>query len=334
MVFVTGSSGLVGSHLLYALSEKGIKIRAMYRDRKSIKNVEKLFEFYNLKNNKSLTLDLIEWVQGDILDVNTLDMAMKEVDTVFHCAALVSFFKSDFHKCMKINRMGTANVVNVCLQNSIKKLCYVSSTAALGHSDQPVTEETKWNPGPLVSGYSVSKHSAEKEVYRGIAEGLNASIVNPCLILGPGKWDQSSLTIFQAAKKGLPFYSTGTNAVVDVRDVANFLILLSDSDESGEKYLLIGENMSFRHLFSFIAPRLKARAPSYKMNSFFSKPIAYFLENFLHLFGLKSPLSIESVQSAYKKVSYDNQKAINRFNYKFYSMEESVLNAIEGRFYD
>ncbi|MEJ6588479.1 MAG: NAD-dependent epimerase/dehydratase family protein [Crocinitomicaceae bacterium] len=334
MVFVTGSSGLVGSHLLYALSEKGIKIRAMYRERESIKNVEKLFEFYNLQKKKNLSLDLIEWVQGDILDVNTLDMAMKEVHTVFHCAALVSFLKSDFHKCMKINRMGTANVVNSCLQNNIKKLCYVSSTAALGNSNNPITEETNWQAGAEVSGYSVSKHSAEKEVFRGIAEGLNASIVNPCLILGPGDWAKSSLTLFRAAKKGLPFYTTGTNAVVDARDVADFLLLLADSEENGEKYLLIGENISFRNLFSFIAPRLKARPPKYKLSAFLAKPIAYFLESILHLFRIKSPFSIESVQSAYKQLSYDNNKAIRRFDYTFYTMEESVLNAIEGRFYD
>ena len=334
MIFITGSSGLVGSHLLYALAEKGEKVRALYRSKQSLRNIEHLFSYYNQKNSTSHTTDHIEWIKGDILDVSILDNATSGVDIVYHCAALVTFLKSDFHTCMKVNRKGTANVVNACLRNKAGKLCYVSSTAALGRSKDMVCEDTKWKSSPEVSGYSVSKYSAEKEVFRGAAEGLKVSIVNPCVILGPGDWDKGSLTILKAAKNGLSFYTTGSNAIVDARDVANVLILLAEAEESEEKYLLIGENVSFKKLFTLITDRLKTKSPKYKLNAPVAKAIAFILENSLRFFGGKSPLTLESVQSAYKEVSYSNEKVKNRFNYSFFTLEQSIDNAIEGRFHD
>ena len=332
MVFITGSSGLVGSHLIYALAVKGEMVRALYRSKESIKNVQSLFAYYNKVNNTSYSTDFIEWVEGDILDTTSLDLAMKGIKTVFHCAATVTFLKADFHTCIKVNRIGTANVVNACLTNKIEKLCYVSSTAAIGTAKGLITEETKWTPGRLVSGYSVSKYSAEKEVFRGAAEGLKVSIVNPCLILGPGNWNQSSLTLLQAALKAPPFFTSGTNAIVDARDVANFLILLSESDESEEKYLLIGENISFQELFTKLSIQLNVRKPRYKMNPIVAKLAAFILEHVIGFFGKKSPVSIESMQSAYKQLSYSNKKARERFDYTFYSIDESIKNAINGRF--
>jgi nucleoside-diphosphate-sugar epimerase len=334
VIFVTGSSGLVGSHLLYALAEKGDKVRALYRSQESLRTIEHLFAYYNQKNSTSYTTEHIEWIKGDILDVSILDDATSNVNIVYHCAAIVTFLKSDFHTCMKVNRKGTANVVNACLRNNVSKLCYVSSTAALGRSKETVSEDTKWKSGADVSGYSVSKHSAEKEVFRGAAEGLKVSIVNPCVILGPGDWDKGSLTILKAAKNGLSFYTTGSNAIVDARDVANVLILLAEAEESEEKYLLIGENVSFKKLFTMITERLKTKSPKYKLNAPIAKAIAFILENGLRFFGIKSPLTLESMQSAYKEVSYSNQKVKDRFNYSFFTLEQSIDNAVKGRFHD
>ena len=334
MIFVTGSSGLVGSHLLYALAEKGEKVRALYRSQESIRSIEHLFSYYNQKNSTSHTTEHIEWIKGDILDVSILDNATSGADIVYHCAAIVTFLKSDFHTCMKVNRRGTANDVNACLRNEVGKLCYVSSTAALGRSKEVVSEDTKWKSGADVSGYSVSKHSAEKEVFRGAAEGLKVSIVNPCVILGPGDWDKGSLTILKAAKNGLSFYTTGSNAIVDARDVANVLILLAEAEESEEKYLLIGENVSFKKLFTMITERLKTNSPKYKLNAPIAKAIAFVLENGLRFFGIKSPLTLESMQSAYKEITYSNQKVKDRFNYSFFTLEQSIDNTVKGRFHD
>ena len=252
MILVTGSSGLVGSHVLYDLIQKKEPVLAMYRSEKRKARIEQLFNYYNQTLDQSVDFNAIEWVQSDILDIDSFEEAIKDVDQVVHCAALVSFHRMDFSRCISINRTGTANVVNLCLKHGIKKLCYISSTAALGTKDSPVTEKSPWTPGKEVSGYSISKHGAEKEVFRGIAEGLNASIVNPCVILGPGHWYRSSLTIMHAASRGMRFYPSGANAIVDARDVSQIVLRLLESKESGEKYLLIGKNNSFAELFGRI----------------------------------------------------------------------------------
>ena len=334
MILVTGSSGLVGSHLLYDLILKKERVLAMYRSEKRKARVEQLFNHYNQTLHQSVDYNDIKWVQSDILDVDSFEEAVKGADRVIHCAALVSFHKMDFSRCIAINRAGTANVVNLCLKHGIKKLCYISSTAALGTRDCPVTESTPWTPGKEVSGYSISKHGAEKEVFRGIAEGLNASIVNPCVILGPGHWYRSSLTIMQAASRGMRFYPSGANAIVDARDVSRVVLELLASKESGEKYLLIGKNIRFEELFGKIGKAFNKAKPSIRINKQLAVLVAYFMESLYRLFRKRSPVSVESIQASFKSLEYSNAKVVKRFNYQFHSIEDTIENTIKGRFND
>ena len=334
MILVTGSSGLVGSHILYDLIQKKESVVAMYRSEKRKTRVQQLFNHYNQTLNQSVDYNAIEWVQSDILDIDSFEQAIKGVEQVIHCAALVSFHKMDFSRCIAINRTGTANVVNLCLKHGIKKLCYISSTAALGTKAHPVTEETPWTPGKEVSGYSISKHGAEKEVFRGIAEGLNASIVNPCVILGPGHWYRSSLTIMHAASRGMRFYPSGTNAIVDARDVSQIVLKLLASEESGEKYLLIGKNLPFEELFGKIGEAFKKPKPSIPINKRLALFVAFVMESLYRLFRMSSPVSVESIQASFKSLEYSNVKVVKRFSYQFHSIEDTIENTIKGRFHD
>ena len=334
MILVTGSSGLVGSHILYDLIGKRESVRAVYRSERRKNRVKKLFEYYNKTLNQFHNFEDVEWYQADVLDIDALEESFSGVQKVIHCAALVSFHKLDFHRCMTINRTGTENVVNLCLKKKVHKLCYISSTAALGSYGNPITEKTRWEPGKEVSGYSVSKYSAEKEAFRGAAEGLNTSIVNPCLIIGPGNWHRSSLTILKAGSKGMKYYPPGGNAIVDARDVSNIVLKLLYSEESGEKYLTIGHNLSFKDLLGLIAKSMNQKAPTKKLN----KTLAYFtaatIENIYRIFRKRSPISIESIQSAYKTLEYSNEKVKKRFDYEFHTLEDTMDNAIKGRFND
>lgn len=334
MILVTGSSGLVGSHILYDLIGKKESVRAVYRSERRKNRVKKLFEYYNKTLSQFHNFEDVEWYQADVLDIDALEESFSGVQKVIHCAALVSFHKLDFHRCMTINRTGTENVVNLCLKKKVHKLCYISSTAALGSYGNPITEKTRWEPGKEVSGYSVSKYSAEKEAFRGAAEGLNTSIVNPCLIIGPGNWHRSSLTILKAGSKGMKYYPPGGNAIVDARDVSNIVLKLLYSEESGEKYLTIGHNLSFKDLLGLIAKSMNQKAPTKKLN----KTLAYFtaatIENIYRIFRKRSPISIESIQSAYKTLEYSNEKVKKRFDYEFHTLEDTMDNAIKGRFND
>lgn len=334
MVFVTGGTGLVGSHLLVELVQKHEHITAIYNDPKKIETVRKLMSYY-LKDRAMDLFERITWKQCNILDVPLLEEVMKCHDIVYHCAAIVSFKRRDFSKMMKVNRYGTANIVNICLAQNIKKMCYVSSTAAVGNKDIPedqlVDENGKWILTDDTSGYSVTKYSAEKEVWRGIEEGLDAVMVNPSIVIGAGKWTESSLVIFDQIRKGLKFYSPGSNAFVDARDVSRIMVELVEKDKSAERYLCIGENAKFKTVFDTIAERLDKKAPKYEVSPVLMG-IAWRLAVFWSAITFSSPaITKSSAQSAFKHIKFSNKKVKEELVYNFHSLEEMVDNAIAGR---
>jgi dihydroflavonol-4-reductase len=333
MILVTGATGLLGSHLLIQLAEQGETCRALYRNKAKINDVHGLFCYY-FQEKAEEKWRSIEWVDCDLLDISSLESAMSDISHVYHCAALVSFFKADFEACIQNNRVATANVVNFSLRNKVEKLCYVSSTAAVGvNSKGASTEANKWEPGSEVSGYSVSKFLAEKEVWRGIEEGLNAVIINPCVIFGPGDWNSSSLAIFKAAKKGMPFYPPGSNAIVDARDVANAMIQFMKSNISKERFLCVGPNLTFKELFSELSKKLGQKPPRYSAPKFIALFYALINELLGHITGKSSGISIESVHSGYKSISYDRSKIEKAIPIHFHTLDETIENVLKGSNY-
>ncbi len=331
MVIVIGGTGLVGSHLLLELVGTETQIVATFQTKRKIEQVKKMFRFYQTENSENLWSKII-WKKVNVNDIVGLEELISEGDEVYHCAALVSFHKRDFNRLMKVNREGTTNVVNVCLTNNIKKLCYVSSTAAVsGGADTEVSEATKWKKTPETSGYSISKYGAEREVWRGIEEGLNAVMVNPCVILGAGNWSDSSLTILGTIKKGLKFFPPGGNAIVDARDVAKVMRKLMKSEIQAERYLLIGENISFKTLFTRIAKKMKKSPPKLAVGRF-GLNAARYIFGFLYLFSKKrSPITKDTVNSALSTVVYANKKCRRELNYTLSPLEDTIDNAIKGR---
>lgn len=340
MIYITGGTGLLGGHLLIELTKENNNVRAIYRSETKRNQTQQLFRYYFPEDWES-KFALIEWVKGDILDISFLLESMENCELIYHCAALVSFHKDDFSRLIKINREGTANVVNACLALNIKKLCYVSSTAAISTGSistssitaltELVSETNKWKNTPTTSGYSISKYNAEREVWRGIEEGLNAVIVNPCVILGAGNWNDSSLTIFRTLKKGLKFYPPGKNATVDARDVATIMIELMKSDIHSERFLCIGSNQSFYELMSEISRQLNVKSPSIKTPRYLVE-IARRISWFIALFSSKKPsITKETVQSLFGERAYDNSKIKAAIGVEFRTLEDTIENAIKGQ---
>ncbi len=334
MIFVTGGTGLLGSHLLYKLSQQDVSIRAIFRDESKIKQTFKIFQFYSAENAETL-FSKIEWVNCDVLDVMTLEELMQGSEIVYHCAAIVSFARRDFFKMMKINRRGTANIVNIALGLNVKKLCFVSSTAAVSndvdHPDNPLVEKNKWVQTPETSGYAISKYSSEKEVWRGIEEGLDAIIVNPSMIIGPGNWDESSLKILRTISKGFKFYTAGSNAFVDVRDVASAMVRLMDSEIKNDRFLVTGTNISFKSFFDKVAIQMGVKAPTILAGPFLSA-LACNLSWFTSLFTGKRTLTKDSVRSAQATTTYSSEKLLHALDdFQFKSIDETIENAVKGR---
>jgi dihydroflavonol-4-reductase len=335
MILVTGSTGLLGSHVVCDLVAHGYPVRAMYRSENRKSLVERLMRFYHPERANEL-LQQIEWVSGDVLDLVDLTDAIQGCEKVIHCAALVSFHRRDFWRLFEVNRKGTANVVNVALELNVRQLVYVSSTAAVGSdstfTDQIRRESNHWNANEKVSGYSLSKYSAEKEVWRGIEEGLPAAIVNPSIMLGPGSWEESSLKIMRTLQNGLNYYTPGGNAFVDVRDVTIIIRKLMEANTSGERYLVTGTSLSFKELFNKICAQLQVKAPS-KLAGEFLVGLAWRLAGIGARFTGKRPtITKESAESSQKTRVYSNEKVLAAFpDFAFTPLEETIAVTIKGR---
>jgi len=330
MVFVTGGTGLLGTHLLLDLTLKQESVRALKRANSNTAQVLSVFQYYQGEEEGKKLFDSIEWITGDVLDIISLQDGIAGCKRVFHCAAMVSFVKRDFKRMMKINKYGTANVVNVCLDSQVEQLIYVSSTAAIGRdaSKEMYEESNKWVNSDDNSNYAVTKYLAENEVWRGVEEGLDAVIVNPCVILGPGNWNESSLSIFKVVKKGLKFYTPGGNAFVDARDVVKSMITLSEQGHVNERFLVISENLPFKTLFETIADTFKVKAPSIKTKKWMAE-IAWRIEGILRfLFGKKQNITKETARAAMKTTFYSNEKIKAKIRIEFRPVKEAVTNAV------
>jgi len=260
MVLVTGGTGLVGSHILFNLTKTGKNVRATYRNKDKISLVEKVFRYYTEDSNS--LLNKIEWVHCNINDIPTLQENFKNVEQVYHCAALISFDPRDRRKLFKINVEGTTNIVNLSIENKVKKICHISTIGTIGNSidGSPVDENTEFN-SVLANLYATSKYKAEMEVWRGSQEGLKVIVTNPGFIVGPGFWDTGSGKTFSTIFKGLKFYPPGGTGFVNVTDVAKCSIDLMNSSISNERYILVAENLLYKEAFSNFAIALGKKPP-------------------------------------------------------------------------
>jgi dihydroflavonol-4-reductase len=326
MNFITGGTGLLGAHLLYHLVSKGEAVRALKRSGSSLKTAEDIFNFYS--TDKSL-FSKVEWVDGDVLDIPSLEEGMQGCEFVYHCAATVSFAQRDKEQMFKINIEGTHNVVNMALKLNIKKFCHVSSTAALGDSVEngKITEEKLWADKDGKSNYAFSKKLSEMEVWRGIEEGLNAVIVNPSIIIGPGNEEKSSASLFNKVKKGLKYYTQGVNGFVDARDVVEIMHRLMKSDIHSERFLAISENISFKDLFDSIAKNLNLPAPSKEAKRWMAEIIWRVDAIRCFLFRTQPFITKENAHSAYRKTFYSNENTKERLGLEYISVKKSIEDA-------
>ncbi len=325
MHLVTGGTGIVGAHVLDALLTEGRSVRALLRKDSDASIVKRILQHYHPDGAERFRR--IQWVEGDLFDVDALREAMQGVEHLYHCAALVSFDPRDADALQRANVVGTANVVDAALEAGVKRLCHVSSTASIGGGmDGGTGDETK----PFVqdkrsSGYAISKADAELEVHRGIAEGLDAVMVNPCVVIGPGQHGRSSMTMIDRVRKGSRFYPGGTNAVVDARDVAMAMVRLINEGKTGDRYLLIGEEISYRQLFTLIAASNGKPAPSAKLPAW-ALELGWRAETVRTFFGGRPLITRNTARTASRIRHYDGSKAQRLLGMKFRSAEEAIAN--------
>ena len=325
MILVTGSTGLVGSHLLYRLAGTKEKIRAIYRNEAKLDLVKQVFSCYT--ENYNAIFETIDWVKADILDIPSLIDAFKDVKYVYHCAAMVSFEPNKYHLLRRTNIEGTANLVNICIANRVKKLCYVSSIATLSSDakNETITEESIWNPEADNNVYAITKYGAEMEVWRGTQEGLDAVIVNPGVILGAGIWDDGSGSLFKKAHKGLKFYTEGTVGLIAVEDVVEIMVALLKSDIKNERFVLIAENWTYEKFLQALSKATNQKIPE-KLAKPWLLDILWRLDWLAHkLFGKQRQLTKQLSNSLSTKKSYSSLKIKTALNLEFRSIEKTII---------
>jgi nucleoside-diphosphate-sugar epimerase len=319
-ILITGITGLVGSFTARRFLAEGFKVVGLKRTNSDL----------------SLLQDIesqIVWFEGDILDILILEKAIEDVNYVVHAAAIVSFAPKDRIRMFKTNVEGTVNVVNLCLEKKIKKLCFVSSVAALGRKIPnenlinqvlKIDEKATWEDNPLNSNYAKTKYLAEMEVWRGVSEGLKSVIVNPSIILGEADWNKSSTQLLKFVYDEHKFYPAGNLNYVDVEDVVTCIYQLMISDVSNERFVLSAGQLSYKDFFEKVASRFKKKAPSTLLGKTLTG-IVWRLEAFRSFFTGNAPLiTKETALSSSHSFDYQNDKIKTELNFSFKNIDESI----------
>ena len=330
MILVTGGTGLVGAHLLYELTNSGLRVKALRRQHSNTGWVKKIFSYYT--SDVEELFSRIEWVEGDILDYLSLEEALKGVSRIYHCAAIVSFHGDDNDIMLNNNVKGTGNLIDAAIHNGVRRFCHVSSIAALGKTQDGtvINEGTYWTPSKRKSGYSLSKFFSEMEVWRGIEEGLDAVIVNPSIIMGPGNWEIGSPKLFQSIWKGLKYYTKGISGFVDVRDVVKAMILLMDDSQfeqvKSQRFILNAGNMNYQDFFNKIADALNKPRP----NNFASDvklSIAWRMAKAASFFtGIRPVITRDAVSGTNHSNRYSGEKIVQTAGFNYRSLDSSITD--------
>ncbi|MBX7225884.1 MAG: NAD-dependent epimerase/dehydratase family protein [Chitinophagales bacterium] len=315
MILVTGANGFLGAALVRALVKNGEQVRILVRENSRLDRLTEV-------------LSAIEIAKGDILDIFSLEEAMKGVSEIYHCAAWISFLARDRNGMFKTNIDGTANVVNMALTMGIPKFVHISSIAAIGANPEKgiIDEACRWEKHEGNSEYGLSKYLAENEVFRGVEEGLHAMVVNPGIILGINNGEKASRRMWELVDKGTPYYAVGTNGFVTVEDVVSASISAMKSGKSGERYILVGENLSMQELCTEIAENLNKKPPKKPVPKLLLY-LAFVVDKFLSLIMQRpQQLTLETIRLSSIKFSYDNNKAKKELGINFTPLKKTIAD--------
>ena len=318
-IFITGATGLLGSHILRLFLERGYT------------NIVALRQKSSRMDLVDAVADRITWIEGDILDVDSLDVGMQGASWVVHAAALISYEKRMQKMQYDVNVNGTTNVVNAALHHRVEKLMYISSISVFTRTggEQYIDEKTEWEPTPFTSHYGLTKHLAELEVRRGEAEGLQVAIINPAIIFGSGFWKEGSTSFFYKGARGLKFYPTGANGFVDVRDVAFLCILRLEKDGSSERMIANGTNSPLIDVFRQIAKLVGKPAPFIRLNPALTEIAWRLLWPYEFITGKESLISKPTARTTACKLHFDNARSLSIPGFSYTPLVKTLSDMAE-----
>lgn len=293
---VTGATGFVGAWLVRRLVERGETVHVLHRRSSNLEDLQ--------------GLDFVSAV-GDVTDAESVRRSCQDVDTVFHLAGLVGYSRAMRPLMEQVNVGGTRHVVEA-LQGTPKRLVYMSSVVAVGASftPEPLNENSPYSISHLNLGYFETKRKAEELVITACRTGeLNATIVNPSTIYGPGDAKKGSRkTQIKVARGQFPFYTSGGVSIVSVHDVVEAVLTARTKGRVGERYILSGENLSIQELFERIAQLAGVKPPSIYLPKAVVHSIGW-AGDLLERLGRKGPLNSENAWTSLLYHWFDHSKA-------------------------
>ncbi|HLF19931.1 MAG TPA: SDR family oxidoreductase [Bacteroidota bacterium] len=311
-VLVTGGTGFIGSNLAIALVQRGCCVRILRRpnsDLRAIGNAE------------------VEHVIGDVRDPDSLRRAVQGCDTVFHTAALISHWRKERPLMYNINIDGTRNVVQTCLELGVQKLIHTSSVATIGYEldGRPATEATSFNWQPFDIGYRISKFLSEQEILRGIRLGLPAVMVNPSVVIGPRDIHfHGGRMIRDIYRKRIFYYIAGGMNIVYIDDVVRGHLAAVEKGRIGERYILCGENLTYKEVFATTARIVGGIAPLLRLPTAGAKVVAAAVDAAARLVHQRPWVSRELVAGIEIQNWFSCKKAERELGYSATPFEEAV----------
>jgi len=243
--FITGGFGFLGQYMVKAIHEHDpeAELRVLGRTRRNTH-----LGIENLEN--------VCWIQGDLAKPEMFETELQGVDTIIHNAALVSFRRSDANAIFQANVVGTHNLVQAALDARCKNFIFISSISAIGFnphgiSDESMIPDLEYKSKHDIYGYS--KIVSEMEL-KELSDRMRVIMLNPSVVLGPGSERIEAVTRMARYLPVLPMLSY-INTFVDVRDVAQAVVLALTEGRSGERYIVTAHNMD---MLSFTRATLNA----------------------------------------------------------------------------
>ncbi|MDF1575697.1 MAG: NAD-dependent epimerase/dehydratase family protein [Bacteroidales bacterium] len=331
MILLTGGTGLLGSHLLLSLAREQKEIVALKRPSSGLEEVRRVFGYHCANAGELEELwGRIRWIDADLLNQVDMTEVLEGVQQVYHCAGMVSFQPRDRQKMIRFNTDSTSSVVAACLAAGVQKLLHVSSTSAIGRPAEgsPATESLIWAHSKTGTGYALSKFRSEMEVWRGIEEGLNAVIVNPAIILGPGFWDRGSSSMFSRVDGGLKYAAPGVTGYVGISDVVSAMIRLMESDISGERFILSEGNYSYQQVFGKIAQALGKTGEFREVTPSLLRMLVR-LDFIASVFRGSLLITTEHVRAAFGEVRFSSDKVKEALGMDFTPLEQVIAGVAE-----
>lgn len=324
MIFVSGATGLVGSHLLFELCQTKTKIRATFRDKSRMENVKHVFRYYS--DDADMLFEKIEWIPLNLFELEDVIKATKDCSQIYHCAAIVSFNPANKKETIRLNELMTKNIIEAALFHSIFDFCHISSIATLGRmpNNGYIDETVKYDKSDSHSAYSIGKFKAEVLVLEAQKRGLKPLIVKPSVIIGPGWWKEGSGKFYSVINSGLPFYTNGQTGFVDVRDVAKAMVLLMDSNIRNTDFLISAQNMSYQDFFTKIARSLHKEPPKIKISAFVSMIVWPFAEFFAAIAGKEPVMNRYTARTSQSKYQFSGEKLTNTIDFNYRNMDLSI----------